>query len=55
MDLIEYNFYIAGLGFNPNTFSNLIPVALRVLIPNYVELLDPSNSLNSIELDRLVD
>lgn len=56
MKLIEYNFITSGLGFTPNSFANLIPVALKRIIPNYIQLLNPSRSLlNDIEVDRLID
>jgi len=47
MGLIEYNFVTSGLGFTPNSFANLIPIALKKIIPNYVGLLGTDIPLNS--------
>ena len=56
MDLIEYNFVTSGLGFTPNSFANLIPVALKRVIPNYMQLLsNPNALLNTEEKNRLID
>lgn len=56
MALIEYNFVTSGLGFTPNSFANLIPIALKRIIPNYIQLLsDPDSILNTEEEDRLID
>lgn len=55
MALIEYNFVTSGLGFTPNSFANLVPIALKRVIPNYIQLLDPDRMLNTEEEDRLID
>lgn len=38
-DLVVYSFFRNGFGFSPNTFTHLIPVAIRKSIPEYVEIL----------------
>lgn len=39
LDLFKYNFYRNGFAFGPNTFIHLAPVALRRLIPGYINKL----------------
>ena len=34
MALVEYNFFRGGFGFNPKTFTNLIPNVIKQNIPN---------------------
>ena len=35
--LLEYNFFRAGLGFDPRTFTSLAPALVKLAIPNYLE------------------
>ena len=37
MDLFNYCFFKGGIGFNPKTFMNLLPLQMRELIPGYKE------------------
>ena len=37
MDLFNYCFFRGGIGFNPKTFMNLLPLAMREEIPGYKE------------------
>ena len=53
MKLIEYNFYLGGFGFSPKTFNNVVNVALRKIIPNYVDLLNDHKS--GIDPEVLLD
>ena len=47
MALVEYNFFRGGFGFNPKTFTNLIPNVIKQNIPNYINTLNnKSSSMN---------
>lgn len=35
LKLFKYNFFKGGIGFSPKTFTNLLPVQLKELVPNY--------------------
>lgn len=37
MDLFNYCFFKGGIGFNPKTFMNLLPLQMRESIPDYKE------------------
>ena len=37
MDLFNYCFFKGGIGFNPKTFMNLLPLQMRESIPGYTE------------------
>ena len=37
MDLFNYCFFRGGIGFNPKTFMNLLPLQMRESIPDYKE------------------
>ena len=43
--LVEYNFFRGGFGFNPKTFTNLIPNVIKYNLPNYLNTLNTKRSL----------
>ena len=46
--LVEYNFFRGGFGFNPKTFTNLIPNVIKYNLPNYLNTLNTKrSSMNS--------
>ena len=51
--IIEYNFFVGGFGFSPNTFMRLVPANLKQYIPNYLDNI--ANPFRGIDYYNLIE
>ena len=42
MNLFKYSFFRGGIGFNPKSFMNLLPLKMKELIPGYIDAINNS-------------
>ena len=52
LKLFEYCFFRGGIGFNPKTFMNLVPIYVKERIPRYIETF---NKLPFSDPDEVID
>lgn len=52
LKLFNYNLFVGGIGYNPKTFMNVLPVYVRSRIPRYVETFE---TLPNIVPELVVD
>lgn len=50
LDLFKYSFYRGGIGFNPKSFMNVLPISIKEAIPGYKEAIRLTDNVVQEEL-----